>query len=65
MTLSRQLIDLIRRKEISVTDRQRSALFVLDGLANALAGRNTEAGRKLLQRSTFVRYWQEFAHLFI
>ena len=49
MTLSRQLIDLIRRKEVSVTDRQRAAMFVLDGLANALAGRTTEAGRKLLQ----------------
>ncbi len=49
MTLSRKLIDLIRSKEVSTADLQRSALFVLDGLANALAGRNTDAGRKLLQ----------------
>lgn len=48
-TLSRKLIELIRGKEISAADRQRAAVFVLDGLANALAGRNTEPGRKLLQ----------------
>ena len=49
MTLSRKLIALIRRKEISAADLRRAAIFVLDGLANALAGRNTEPGRKLLQ----------------
>lgn len=49
MSLSQDLIALIRQKKISVDDRQRATLFVLDGLANALAGRNTEPGRKLLQ----------------
>jgi len=48
MTLSQQLISLIRAKEISDADLHRAAIFTLDAVANALAGRNTEPGRKLL-----------------
>ena len=48
-TLSQGLVALIRRKEIRDDDRQRAAIFMLDAVANALAGRNTDAGRILLQ----------------
>lgn len=48
MTLTQQLIRLIRDKEISDADLQRAAFFALDAIANALAGRNTDVGRKLL-----------------
>ena len=48
MTLSQQLISLIRAKEVSASDRHRAAILTLDAIANALAGRNTEPGRKLL-----------------
>ena len=48
MTLSQQLIRLIRAKEVSASDRHRAAVLTLDAIANAMAGRNTEAGRKLL-----------------
>ena len=49
MTLSQQLISLIRTKEVSDSDMHRAALFTLDAIANAMAGRNTEPGRKLLE----------------
>lgn len=48
-TLSQDLVSLIRSKAISDADRHRAAIFMLDAVANAMAGRNTEAGRKLLQ----------------
>ena len=48
MTLSQQLIGLIRSKEVTDADLHRAAIFTLDAIANAMAGRNTEAGRKLL-----------------
>ena len=48
MTLSQQLISLIRAKEVSASDKGRAAILTLDSVANALAGRNTEPGRKLL-----------------
>ena len=48
MTLSQQLISLIRAKEIAASDLHRAAIFTLDAIANAMAGRNTEPGRKLL-----------------
>ncbi len=48
-TLSHDLIRLIRGKAIEKTHLERAAVFALDAVANALAGRNTEAGRKLLQ----------------
>ena len=49
MTLTQQLIALIRRKQVDDSDLQRAALFALDAVCNAIAGRNTEAGRKLQQ----------------
>jgi 2-methylcitrate dehydratase PrpD len=47
MTLSQQLVDLIRNKPVADTDLQRASIFVLDAVANAIAGRNTDPGRKL------------------
>jgi 2-methylcitrate dehydratase PrpD len=47
--LSEQLIKLIRSKTVSAEDLQRASIFTLDAIANALAGRNTIPGRKLLQ----------------
>ncbi|MCH7636292.1 MAG: MmgE/PrpD family protein [Proteobacteria bacterium] len=49
MTLTQQLIALIRGKQVDDSDLQRAALFALDAVCNAIAGRNTEAGRKLQQ----------------
>ncbi len=49
MTLTQQLISLIRTKEVSDSDMHRAAIFTLDAIANAMAGRNTEPGRKLLE----------------
>lgn len=43
-SLTRDLDALLRAKPITAADRQAAALFVLDALANALAGRTTEAG---------------------
>jgi 2-methylcitrate dehydratase PrpD len=48
MSLTRDLVRHIRTKEVSQHDLDAAAHFTLDALANALAGRNTEAGRKLL-----------------
>ena len=47
--LSHDLIQLIRSKPITASDLQRATLYTLDAVANALAGRNTVAGKKLLQ----------------
>ena len=49
MTLSSDLISLIRARDITDQDLQQATLFTLDAVANALAGRNTEAGRILLR----------------
>lgn len=49
MTLTQQLISLIRNKPISQSDLERAAVFTLDAIANTLGGRNSEPGRKLLQ----------------
>jgi len=48
MTITQQLITLIRNKEVSEGDLQRAAFFTLDAIANTLAGRNSEPGKKLL-----------------
>ena len=48
MTITQQLITLIRNKEVSEGDLQRAAFFTLDVIANTLAGRNSEPGKKLL-----------------
>jgi 2-methylcitrate dehydratase PrpD len=48
MSLTRDLVRLIRDKEIKQNDLDAAALFTLDAVANALAGRRTEPGEKLL-----------------
>lgn len=48
-TLTEGLVSLIRGKPIAAADLEAMALFTLDGIANALAGRNTEPGLKLLE----------------
>jgi len=48
-TLTQGLIALIRHKPVSPADLRQTALFTLDAVANAVAGRNTEPGRILLQ----------------
>lgn len=47
-SLTQSLDSLIRSKAITPADREAAALFVLDALANALAGRNSVPGRILL-----------------
>ena len=48
-TLTEGLVSLVRRKPIEQTDYDAMALFALDGVANMLAGRRTDPGRKLLR----------------
>jgi 2-methylcitrate dehydratase PrpD len=48
MTLTEQLIALIRQKSISEEDFHRAAIYTLDAIANAIAGKQTAAGQKLL-----------------
>jgi len=47
MSLTQQLVKLIRAKPITDEDRERAALFLLDTVANALGARNTIPGRIL------------------
>lgn len=47
-TLTEGLVDVIRSKPVQDGDLAAMALFTLDGIANALAGRNSEPGRALL-----------------
>jgi 2-methylcitrate dehydratase PrpD len=49
MSLTQELIDLIRNKPVSEQDLQHAALFTLDAIACAYAGSNTEVG-EVLQR---------------
>ena len=48
-TLTQDLIRLIRDKAVGRDDLDKTALYVLDAVANALAGRHSEPGRKLLE----------------
>jgi 2-methylcitrate dehydratase PrpD len=48
-TLTQGLIKLIRRKPVSAEDLEKTALFTLDAIANMIAGRNSDQGRKLLE----------------
>lgn len=48
-TLTQGLINLIRQKPVAVADLEKTALFTLDAIANMIAGRNSEPGRKLLE----------------
>ncbi len=50
-TLTQGLIGLIREKPVSADDFEKTALFTLDAVANAIAGRNSEPGRRLLEWS--------------
>jgi 2-methylcitrate dehydratase PrpD len=50
-TLTEGLVSLIRSKPVEKHDLEAMALFTLDGLANMLAGRNSEPGRILLKWS--------------
>lgn len=47
-SLSEQLITLIRGKPVTNNDLEQAALFVLDGIANAIGGQNSIPGQKLL-----------------
>jgi 2-methylcitrate dehydratase PrpD len=47
-SISEGLAALIARKPVVAADRARAAYFVLDAMANALAGRNSDPGRILL-----------------
>jgi len=49
MSLTRQLIRLIRSKQTTPADLHGAAMFTLDGIANAIAGRRTEQGRILAE----------------
>ncbi len=48
-SLSQQLVSLIRQKPIEQFDLDTAALFVLDAVANAIAGRSSEAGKIVLE----------------
>ena len=48
-SLTQGLIKLIRDKSVKVGDLEQTALFTLDALANTIAGRNSEPGRKLIE----------------
>ena len=47
-SLTRGLARLIRAKPVTAEDLEKTALFTLDAVASAVAGRNTEPGRRLL-----------------
>ncbi|MFO1371843.1 MAG: MmgE/PrpD family protein [Candidatus Competibacteraceae bacterium] len=49
LTLTQQLTELIAIKPVAATDLEWAALFTLDALANALAGRVSEPGAILLR----------------
>jgi 2-methylcitrate dehydratase PrpD len=48
-SLTQGLIKLIREKTVMPADLEKTALFTLDAIANMIAGRNSEPGRKLLE----------------
>lgn len=48
-SLTENLVRLIRQKPITASDMEAASLFVLDAVANALAGANTEPGRIVAQ----------------
>jgi len=47
-TLTQQLIELIQAKPVTEADLEQAALFTLDAVANALAGRQSAPGKILL-----------------
>jgi len=52
MTLTHQLIQLIRSKPIAPADLQRTSIMTLDALANSVGGRNSDAGTRFLRWSS-------------
>ncbi len=48
MSLTRDLVRLIRNKPVSQADLDAAALFTLDAVANIIGGRNSDPGRRLL-----------------
>ncbi len=50
-TLTQGLIRLIHEKPVSTDDLEKAALFTLDAVANAIAGRNSDPGRRLTEWS--------------
>ncbi|MEQ8950010.1 MmgE/PrpD family protein, partial [Parvibaculum sp.] len=48
LSLTEELIRLIRAKPVTDADLEAAALFTLDAVANSLAGRNSAPGRILL-----------------
>jgi 2-methylcitrate dehydratase PrpD len=50
-TLTQGLIGLIREKSVAAVDLEKTALFTLDAVANAIAGRNSDPGRRLMEWS--------------
>ncbi|ABS64714.1 MmgE/PrpD family protein [Parvibaculum lavamentivorans DS-1] len=55
VSLTGQLVKLIREKPVTAADLEAAALFTLDAVANSLAGRNSDPGRILL------KWWQSSA----
>jgi 2-methylcitrate dehydratase PrpD len=51
-SLTQNLISLIRAKPVGAVDLRKTALFTLDAVANTIAGRNSDPGRKLLEWSS-------------
>ncbi len=49
MSLTKQLVLLIRSKPVTTADLEAASLFVLDALCNAYAGRQTEPADKFLR----------------
>jgi len=49
LSLTSQLTQLIRGKSITASDRNKAALFVLDAVANAYAGRRTDPAARVLR----------------
>jgi len=47
-SLTQQLVTLIRQENITQPDLDAAALFVLDAIANSVAGRNSDAGKIIL-----------------
>ncbi len=49
LSISRQLVQLVRKKPVTALDREAAALFTLDAIANIAAGQNSDQGRILLE----------------
>lgn len=49
MSLTAQLVQLVQQKPVTRTDLDKTAFFVLDAIANAYAGRNTDQASRALR----------------